>query len=109
IRGPDAKRRVVRAGLDHDRIAIGEASVDHHSVTCTPADRGDRADLECRVGVRELTLLREVRVLVKVEELAQLPYVEPIARRNHGADVSMSGDDDDRLRDLVWIDPQRPC
>src|SRR3990172_1473430 len=84
----DAKRLLVRARLDHERIQLGEASVDENRVAAGPSERRHRSQLELRVITRQILLAGEVDVLTTAEEIAHLAQVKSLRGRQQGAQVT---------------------
>ena len=100
-------RSVVRAGLEHDRVAPGELLVHDHLILAAAEGRHG-AELEVRVVAREVVLARQVHLLAAdAEHGCDFAHVDPLGGREHGAHVAARRDQDERLRHLLGPDAER--
>src|SRR5439155_4776100 len=90
------------------RLPVRDAEIEDDRVAPT-AYRRHRSQLELRVVAPEILFRREVHgVPAAAVNLSQLAQVEPRRGRQDYADVAPGRLDDERLRDVVGRDAERP-
>jgi hypothetical protein len=98
----------VRAGLQDDRVAVGDAPVDEDGIVARAAERRHRSQLEVGVVAPQVVLGREVDLLLAgAEQLAELARVDAAVAGNNDARVTVGCGDDDRLGDVGGREPER--
>jgi hypothetical protein len=106
--GLQPQRLLVRAGLEDDRVAVGDATVDEDGIVARAAQRRDRAQVEVGVVAAQIVLGREMHLLLPgAEQIAELVRVDAAVGPDDGARVAVRSGDDERLRDIGVREPER--